>query len=110
MPKIGRTDLEMAVLCELISRAGTREAHDASEFSQLLRELSGYVWADEEHRLVYECLRSAQGHRKTRLREEMAAEATRMGHPDVDWDLYLLPSAGESADLPGLIRRLKDNP
>ncbi|HEY6467921.1 MAG TPA: hypothetical protein VIY69_18110 [Candidatus Acidoferrales bacterium] len=105
----GRTDLEIAMLSGLISRVRAHEARDAGGFVGLLGELSGYIWAGEEHRVVYECLRSAQGRHVVPLREQMAAEATRMGHPDVDWDLYFQPSAGDS-DLAELIRRLKHSP
>jgi hypothetical protein len=111
MPGTSRTDLEIAALRELISRAGTRVARDAGGLDELLGRLSDFTWADEEHRVVYECVRSARGHHKLRLREEMAAEATRMGHPDVDWSVYFLPSQLLSeAGLLKLIRRLKNNP
>lgn len=116
MAETGRTDLEIAVLRGLISRAAggawLSATNDAVELSTLLSGIASYLWADEEHRVVYGCLRSAQGLRKTRLREEMAAEATRMGHPDVDWDHYFKPSSFESDGtlLLELIRRLKNNP
>ena len=116
MAETGRTDLEIAVLRGLISRAAggawSSATDDAGELGALLGGIASHLWADEEHRVVYGCLRSAQGLRKTRLREEMAAEATRMGHPDVDWDLYFQPPSSESddTDLLELIRRLKNNP
>jgi hypothetical protein len=105
-----RTDFEIAALRELISRASRSvpSAHEPGDFKELLGAIAGYTWSDEEHRVVYECLRSARRRPVVPLREEMAAEATRMGHPDVDWDLYFQPSASGTY-LPELVRRLKNN-
>jgi hypothetical protein len=66
-----------------------------------LSRLANYSWQDEEHRVVYESLRAALRHPADRLREEMAAEATRMGHPDVDWELYFQPAG--LADMEAII-------
>lgn len=110
MPGPAQTNLEIAALREFISRAtGNASVDSEAELGKLIGEFAGYVWSDEEHRVVYECVRSARGRRVVRFREEMAAEATRMGHPDVDWDLYF-KSPGSGANLPELIRRLKHNP
>jgi hypothetical protein len=71
-----------------------------------LGELSGYQWQDQEHRVVYECLRAAHPIAAVPLRERMATHATRMGHPDVDWPLYFTPPPAVT-DLSKLIHLLK---
>lgn len=111
MSAIGPADLEIVLLRGLISLASraVSAADDPGKCQELLGAIVSYVWADEEHRVVYECLQMAQGHSRARLREEMAAEATRMGHPEVDWDVYFqLPES--DVNLSELIRRLKNNP
>ena len=109
MPEPDRTNLEITVLRAFISRAAeSTSLGGEAELGKLIGELVGYVWSDEEHRVVYECVRAARGRRGVRFREEMAAEATRMGHPDVDWDLYF-KSLGSGTNLRELIRALNNN-
>ena len=42
----------------------------------------------------------------TSLRQDLAAEATRMGHPDVDWDTYFAPPE-PTANLSNLLQEIK---
>lgn len=111
MSRTDRTDLEIAALRDFIARAsaGITGESDAGQIKALLGRLAGYAWVEQEHRVVYECLRLAHGRRVVPLREEMASEATRMGHPDVDWDLYFRPPRVD-VDLAELVRRLTNNP
>jgi hypothetical protein len=62
----------------------------------LLRDLHGYRWRDPEHRIVYEALKGVRALQNLTLREQLPAQATRMGFPDVDWALYF--AAGARAD------------
>jgi hypothetical protein len=83
---------ELATLRSLIARA--QEAVGAGTFATLapaLDELASHRWRDEEHRIVYHSLRAVLRNAAIPLRHQMAAEATRMGHPDVDWALYFQP-------------------
>lgn len=105
-----RADAELSILRSLLSRA--RDMPEANATSGDLKThldvLSDHVWSDEEHRVVYECLRTAQRLHVSPLRQEMASLATRLGHPDVDWDSYLSQPA-ENVDPDDLIDRLKRN-
>ncbi len=74
--------------------------------NQMLDHLVNYQWSDEEHRIVYECLRKAQQLRIVPLREWLASEATRLGHPDVDWDAYFAQPS-ERIDVADLVGRFK---
>lgn len=86
MNERGKT--ECALLRLLITGCESGRPSGVSGLAAAIEQLDGYRWSDEEYRVVYECLRRASHVRGTRLREEMAAEATRRGHPDVDWDVY----------------------
>jgi hypothetical protein len=103
LPKQPNSELELSILRTLISHAETGDFVEASEISQIIKELTNYGWSDQEHRVVFGCLRVCRGQRAVRLREEMAAQATRMGHPDVAWDLYFGYEA-EKIDLTAMIR------
>lgn len=105
-----RADAECALLRLLIIRlpADSGDGGPPSATSRLnpvFEQLDGYRWGDEEHRVVYECLRFTVRVPGARLREEMAAEATRRGHPDVDWDVYFGAPA-EGGDFADILRSL----
>ena len=72
-----------------------------------LRELENYRWHEPEHRVVYEALKVAVRRNREPLREQLPAEATRMGFPDVDWAAYFEAPDSAAADLPELLRELK---
>jgi hypothetical protein len=94
---ISLAELELAVLRTLCA--------DPSGLH--LNQLASYKWGDEEHRVVFECLLAASRNRAVPLQEEMAAQATRMGHPEVDWDLYFGKSSPLRQTLEQMVRRLK---
>lgn len=71
-----------------ILRALCTSPQPAEECDQLLRELSSYDWRDPEHRVVYEALLRTRGRIGGALQSEIAATATRMGFPDVEWGEY----------------------
>jgi hypothetical protein len=106
MNETSRCSLELAILRALIflgedGRAGSANA----KLTTALQALQDHPWNDEENRVVYESLRRASRRSGVPLREEMAAEAVRMGHPDADWDLYFRPPS-EQLDLLQAIRGL----
>ncbi|HXA57404.1 MAG TPA: hypothetical protein VNU84_08185 [Candidatus Acidoferrum sp.] len=106
-----QTARELAILRVLVLHAQER-CHPAGtpETGIALDNLAKHSWHDEEHRVVYECVLALASHnRNFPLREEMAAEATRKGHPDVDWDLYFAPP-GPDTDLAILVESLKPVP
>jgi hypothetical protein len=107
MPAQSLLEIEVFILRGLLLLAQERtNAQARAELGPLLAELTGYGWKDEEHRVVYQCLRILGASRAKPSREELAAQATRMGHPDVDWPTYL-EHEGEPIDLPALVGALR---
>jgi hypothetical protein len=79
--------------------------------ADLLLGLRSYSWQDPEHRIVYEALTNVRRYEaftavrapeNLTLREQLPAQATRMGFPDVDWALYFAAGAGEDGELEAL--------
>src|SRR5580658_9984700 len=51
----------------------------------ILAQLRTHHWQDPEHRVVFEALTALPGRQASDLREQLPAQATRMGFPDVNW-------------------------
>lgn len=96
-------DIELAILRTLLAIGG--EAAESADMTQTIASLDKRAWRDAEHRVVYRCWRTARRNRAVPLREEMAAQATRMGHPDIEWPTYFQESSSEMS-LHDLLRTL----
>ncbi len=94
-------ELERETLCALCIR-GTAHARETT----ILRELSNHVWQDAEHRVVFEAIQRLRSSDPKLLQEQLPAQATRMGFPDVSWDNYFAPQPGAKLDLGLLVREL----
>jgi hypothetical protein len=68
--------LMLGALC-----AGPLSLDDRSE---ALRSLANYNWILPDHRVIYEVLRRSRQRNSAALRENMVAEITRLGFPDID--------------------------
>ncbi len=90
-------DLERRVLRQLCRATLTRAA-----WAKIARALREYTWRDVEHGLVYAAIQRLGSRDPQTLREQLPAQATRMGFPDIDWQLYFpgaeKPLARPSAD------------
>jgi hypothetical protein len=76
-------DLERSILQELCHARLTRPA-----WAKVASGLREYAWSDVEHGLVYAAIqRIGYGNPQT-LCEQLPAQATRMGFPDIDWQAY----------------------
>ena len=85
-------DLESKILralCNDPSPPATRPA--------ILASLRSHPWQDPEHRVVFEALTALPGRQSTDLREQLPAQATRMGFPDVNWPHYFAPTNDHAA-------------
>jgi len=71
-----------------------------------MRALSNHVWQDAEHRVVFEAIQRLSSSDPKLLREQLPAQATRMGFPDVSWDNYFAPGTGEEKGFEALVRDL----
>jgi hypothetical protein len=52
---------------------------------------------DPKHRVVFEALTALPGRQPSALREQLPAQATRMGFPDVNWQNYFAAPADAPA-------------
>jgi hypothetical protein len=65
----------------------------AALHATILALLRAYHWQNPEHRIVFEALTLLPARQATELREQLPAQATRMGFPDINWDNYFAEGA-----------------
>jgi hypothetical protein len=94
-------DLESKILRALCSDPSPSTDNPAAAFTAkraaILAKLRTYGWQDAEHRVVFEALTLLPGRQAKELREQLPAQATRMGFPDVNWQKYFTATADDSA-------------
>jgi hypothetical protein len=73
----------------------------------LAGQISDHLWQEPEHRVVYEALRQIRSRDPQTLRDQIPAQATRMGFPDVEWAAYLSSQPDIETNPKQLIARLK---
>ena len=81
----------------------------SSEAIEIRSRLAGYAWRDSDSRVVFEAfcrLRDASALTTTELQEQLPAQATRMGFPDVNWENYLGNVASDQRDIRELVDEL----
>ncbi|MDE3169891.1 MAG: hypothetical protein KGL75_07105 [Acidobacteriota bacterium] len=78
--------------------------HD--ERSNAVRALSSYAWRDHEHEVVFRAIELLRNAARPSWRDELPAQAARMGFPDVDWFRYFEAAPLDRAALIHLITRL----
>jgi hypothetical protein len=94
-------DLERRTLRALCGREIAAQAWD-----QLTGALAEYSWQEPDHRVVYDALRGIRSRDAKARRDQLPAQATRMGFPDVDWSLYFAHEEIPEQEIRRLIRRL----
>jgi hypothetical protein len=85
-------DLERSVLRQLCRAKLTRPA-----WAKIARALREYTWRDVEHGLVYAAIERLGSRDPKLLREQLPAQATRMGFPEIDWQAYFSADEGPAA-------------
>lgn len=95
-------DLERAILRGLCTRS-----IDASLWQEIRVQLAGYVWSEPDHSVVYEAILRVNSRNARNPLAHLVAQATRMGFPDLGWEVYLSPSAAPEANIGELVRKLK---
>ena len=95
-------DLERRILRTLCGGRNTPATWEA-----LAIHLADHIWLEPEHWVVDEARRQIRSRDPKARREQLPAQATRMGFPDVEWATYLSPESEEEADPEQLISRLK---
>jgi hypothetical protein len=69
--------------------------------------LKKYVWLSGDNRVVFESLSGlSTSLTPAQLREQLPAQATRLGFPDVPWENYLRQENADAGDVRGLIEQL----
>jgi hypothetical protein len=95
------TQIERDILRQLC--AGQIES---KRWRRALNRLSAYEWKDPDHKVVFDALRAIKSDEALTRRQELPAQVTRMGFPDVDWGNYLAPEAQPGVPIEQLIDRL----
>jgi hypothetical protein len=91
----------LQVLCNQIQK------RSSSQRSSEVSGLADYSWQSPEHRVVFAAWEQLRRQGLRMLRDQLPAQATRMGFPDVDWAVYLHSRPAYSTSLHQLIRQLK---
>jgi hypothetical protein len=78
----------------------------ADDWNQLARRLSVYRWREPDHKVVYQALRTIKSNAPRTRREELPAQVTRMGFPDLDCGAYFEGKKLSAAEIEELLRRL----
>lgn len=77
-------------------------------WDRLAGSLSEYSWREPDHQVIYDALRGIRSHDATTRRDQLPAQVTRMGFPDVDWSLYFASEEMTEREIEELMRQLKD--
>jgi hypothetical protein len=93
---------ERRVLSALFSRPLS-----PAEWVEIDRRLSAYAWREADHAVLYEAIARARSRSPGHWREELLSETTRMGFPDLDWELFIRPSPIGSSE-PSLDELIRD--
>jgi hypothetical protein len=84
-------------------------AHPAAATAQEIKsQLSSYKWRNPDHSVVFEALNRLNSARTaTQLREQLPAQLTRLGFPDVNYEIYFEGKIPEERQIPALIETLR---
>jgi hypothetical protein len=92
-----RTNQQLFFIERALLRALCQSGALAELSSQARSELQGHSWQGWDHQIIFEALLHIGSVGDRSPREQLAAQATRMGFPDINWSDYLLEPAGPSA-------------
>jgi len=94
----------------LVLRALSTRFVQPTEWIAIDGKLAGYSWREPDHAIMYAAISRARSRDPKRWREQLAAQTTRMGFPDLDWESFLRPSPRGTAEpsLNQLIQALVD--
>jgi hypothetical protein len=97
--------LELEVLRRILGsrkRVTTSPIHEGRVSRKTLALLRGYDCHDCEHQIVFEAIERLRGRNNSELREQLPAQATRMGFPDVNWEnFFAREELSQVRDKPG---------
>jgi len=93
-----------------ILRALCSNAVSSADWPKAMARLARRSWKEPEHKVVYGALQALRTSDAQARRDQLPAQATRMGFPDVDWQLYLTVDAKPGTRLDQLIDTLEEIP
>ena len=96
-------DLERRILRAICCEPGT----SPEERDVAIADLRAYRWQDAENRIVYDAVTKILKSGDVSAVDQLPAQATRMGFPDVNWEHYLRTGERAETDVLGLLRQLK---
>jgi len=91
---------------EMLVLRGLCAYPSATDYPKCVASLASHPWQDAEHRVIYEALDRIRFLPPAVRRNELAAEVTRMGFPDVDCSDYLEGKSITPEELSELIRQI----
>lgn len=97
----------LADLERLFLRALCAGAINEVAWQAIRRTLADYVWREPDHAVVYEAIVRVRGRDSRNWREQLPAQTTRMGFPDLDWTIYFNRSGAPDPNIDELVRKLK---
>ena len=77
-----------------------------TKIDHFVHKLLNYSWREPEHATVFQAIQSLAARGRRSWREELPAETTRMGFPDVEWRRYFEEGDANGMPLPELVARL----
>jgi hypothetical protein len=107
MPSAGSSKTTVAIE-RTILRALCGSRLTSEDWYRFADRLTAYTWESPEHKVVYDALRAIKSNAAEARRDELPAQATRMGFPDVEWGEYFVVEQTDSAELDQLIGKFKD--
>jgi hypothetical protein len=79
----------------------------AGTAQDLKSSLASYKWHTHDHSVVFEALqRLSSASTPAQLREQLPAQLTRMGFPDVNYEIFFEGEIPEVNELPALVKTL----
>ncbi len=105
MPQTKPPDEAAQLECTILRTLCRRDLPRA-RWERFAQKLADYVWRVPDHNVVYAALLQIRSRDANTWRDQLPAQATRMGFPDVDWDGFFGPVVSPLPDIDEAIRRL----
>ncbi|HXX44578.1 MAG TPA: hypothetical protein VEJ38_07610 [Candidatus Acidoferrales bacterium] len=96
-----------AGLERVVLRAICRQTLDSKTWKDVKSELDRYQWRDPDHAVVYTAIVKARNGGAADWRSHLPAQTTRMGFPDMDWEIYLADAGDPERKIIDLVRALR---
>jgi hypothetical protein len=104
-------DQELISIERDVLRALCQSEAPAELSAQTRSDLQSYSWHGSDHQTIFEALLRIGIERRDSLREQLAAQATRMGFPDINWNEFFGQASAAEGELKpsvmDLVRELK---